>query len=316
MDHSKIGHKEDLEYARQLLSGGSGAWDRFYDEFRRKLEIYINRKYPKIFSEIAVEEIFDGVGKRLTENDYKTLRDYRGECSFSSYITKATEWEIKDWLRKHSDELLHDLIDTVGGDGKDIKDSASLSDAAIDPEQDKLPDAVKALNDDLRFAFLLRYYDFFGFPLEEVRLLARKKGFSIGAITEKIVRFLEPCGEDILQPQREKQILFQQRLEKVCHEIHKLNIREHKLVGIQECGEDQQTELQEVSDKRSAFEGKKEGLLKDKAKFIITTPYEIIAEILGEDAVSTIRSRVFLAKKELARTMAKKTKTFSRNISS
>ena len=125
MTNSKSICEADYDYAQLLLSGEAAAWKRFYNEFRIKLEAYINRKYPNVFSEIAIEEIFDGVGKRLIENNYKTLRDYRGECSFSTYITKATEWEISDWLRKHLEELLHDPIDTVGGDGKIIKDSAS-----------------------------------------------------------------------------------------------------------------------------------------------------------------------------------------------
>ena len=65
---------EDIEFARQLLAGNSEAWDRFYNEFRKKLEAYINKKFPDVFSEIAIEEIFDGVGKRLMENNYKAVR--------------------------------------------------------------------------------------------------------------------------------------------------------------------------------------------------------------------------------------------------
>jgi hypothetical protein len=99
---------------------------RFYNEFRKRLETYVRRTYPDTFGAVAIEEIFDGVGKRLIENDYRALREYRGECSFSTYITKATEWEIRDWLRKHSDELMNDPIDTVGNDGKALKAGESF----------------------------------------------------------------------------------------------------------------------------------------------------------------------------------------------
>lgn len=299
MVDSPIAYQEDYGFVRQLLSGGPDAWDRFYNEFRRKLEAYINRKYPAVFSEITVEEIFDGVGERLIQNDYRTLRDYRGECSFSTYITKATEWEIKDWLRKHSEELLHDPIDTVVDDGKEIKDSTTMSDVTFESKHEELPEPIRTLTDDLRFAFILRYYDYFGFPLNEIRLLANRKGVSIGSITEKVVKHFDPGGQDILRLQREKQMAFQQRLEKICYNIHKLTIKEHRLTNNDD-DDSRCDDLAKIRNKRSDLEKKRDDLLKDKAKLVLTTPYEVIADILGEDNVSTIRSRVFLAKKQLA----------------
>ncbi len=312
----QIVHREDYEFTWSLLSGASDAWDRFYNEFRKKIAALINRKYPNVFSGIAVEEIFDGVCKRLIENDFRALREYRGECSFSSYITRAAEWEIKDWLRRHSEELLHDPIDTIGGDGKEIEDYSSLPDAAIDAEKNELPYAVKALNDDLRFAFLLRYYDYFGFPLDEIRLLAKKKGIPIGIVTQRIVRFLDPEGKDILRVQREKQKALQERLQKVCYGIHNLDIKEHRLTDDENHEDTRSEKIQELRSRRSKLERKRDALLKDKARFIITTPYEVVAEILAEDNVSTIRSRVFLAKKQLAEVVTKKGKTFHESISS
>lgn len=299
MVDSKIAYNEDYQLAQLLLSGDCGAWDRFYNEFRKKIEAYINRKFPDVFSEIAVEEIFDGVGKRLMENNYKAVREYRGECSFSAYITKATEWEIRDWLRKHSEELKNEPIDTIGQDDKLPKGTAATHSPYSYPEQEDIPEAVKVLNDELRLAFLLRYYDYFGFPLDEIRLIAKKKGISIGSITEKIVKYLEPGGQDILRPQREKQMAFQQRLEKLCYNIHKLTIKEQRLTNSDD--EDCQCDdLAEIRGRRSNLEKKRNDLLKNKSKLVLTTPYEVIAEILGEDNVSTIRSRVFLAKKQLA----------------
>lgn len=299
MAESSIAYQEDYQFAQQLIAGASDAWDRFYKEFRKKLEAYINRKFPDVFSEIAVEEIFDGVGKRLMENNYKAVREYRGECSFSAYITKATEWEIRDWLRKHSEELKSEPIDTIGQDDKLPKGAAATHSPYSCPEQEDIPDAVKVLNDDLRLAFLLRYYDYFGFPLNEIRLLAKTKGISIGSITEKIVKYLDPGGQDILRLQREKQMAFQKRLEKICYNIHKLTIKEHRLTNSDndDCRCD---DLAEIRDRRSDLQKKRDDLLKDKSKLVLTTPYEAIADILGEDNVSTIRSRVFLAKKQLA----------------
>ena len=190
-------------------------------------------------------------------------------------------------------------IDTIGQDDKLPKGAAATHSPYSYPEQEDIPEAVKALNDDLRLAFLMRYYDYFGFPSNEIRLIAKKKGISIGSITEKIVKHLDPGGQDILRPQREKQMAFQQRLQKLCYNIHKLTIKEHRLPNSDDddCRCD---DLAEIRDRRSHLEKKRDDLLKDKSKLVLTTPYEVIAEILGEDNVSTIRSRVFLAKKQLA----------------
>ena len=297
---------EDYQFSQLLIIGDSGAWDRFYDEFRKRLETYIRRTYPDTFGAVAIEEIFDGVGKRLIENDYRALREYRGECSFSTYITRATEWEIRDWLRKHSDELMNDSIDTVGNDGKALKASESFQPSSATDEQEDLPDPIKSLNDDVRFAFLLRYYDYFGFPFNEIRLLARKKGVSIGSISERIVMYLDPSGQDVLGIQREKQKHFHQRLEKLYYAIHKLNIKEHKFTDSENYVNERTAEPQEIRSKRSELERKRDSILKEKSRFVITTPYEAIAEILGDDNVSTIRSRVFLAKKQLAQKLSGK----------
>ena len=314
---SKPRYEIDFQYTQELILGNTDAWNKLYKEFRKKLEIYIKRKYPNVFTDIAVEEICDGVMKRLIENDYKALRSYRGECTFSTYITKAADWEIKDWLRKHSNELFTEHIDTLNAHDPvcEDKDSA-INSPRIHESEEEIPETVKSLSDDLRWAFLLRYYDYFGFPLEEIRLLAKENRVLIGSITEKIVKFLEPEGQDILKAQREKQMTFQLRLQKLCFDVQKLNQKEQELLAeIEETtlhygqhDEEKSEELESVRSRRNKLEEKRKTLLKNKIKLPITTPYEIIAEILGENNVSTIRSRVFLAKKQLEQKLFKKDK--------
>ena len=43
-------YSDDYQFVHLLLSGHTDAWDRFYKEFRKKIAIYINRKYPSIFN--------------------------------------------------------------------------------------------------------------------------------------------------------------------------------------------------------------------------------------------------------------------------
>lgn len=136
----------------------------------------------------------------------------------------------------------------------------------------------------------------------------------IGSLTQKIIKFLEPEGEDILSAQREKQRKLNLKLQKLCTQIQKLRLNEHKLSTIMEkhtiCEQTQDKEITKKLDiirkELSKVDRRRKDLLENNLCVPITTPYEIIAEILGEENVSTIRSRVFLAKKQLGDKIIKK----------
>lgn len=170
MNNSQTRYPDDYQFVQLLLSGHTDAWDRFYKEVRKKIALHINNKYPSIFNEVMIDEICDGVQNRLTKSNYKVLREYRGDCSFSAFVTKATDWEVKDWLRKYSDKLFTESIDSDPTLGSDI----CISTEFLEYEED-IPEEIHSLSDDLRWAFLFRYYDYFGFPLKEIRKLAKKK---------------------------------------------------------------------------------------------------------------------------------------------
>ncbi|MBM4137590.1 MAG: hypothetical protein FJ241_12285 [Nitrospira sp.] len=315
MTNSHTKYPDDYQYVQLLLSGNADAWKRFYKESRKKIANYINQKYSDIFSDVIVEEICDGVQNRLMKNDYKVLCEYRGDCSFSTFVTRATDWEVKDWLRKHSNELLKEPVDTLSSHELTYKDIEPDDYLSISAEYiEVIPDEIKSLSDDLRWAFLLRYYDYFGFPLNEIRLLAKKKNVPIGSITKKIVRFLEPEGEDILRAQRDKQEAFMMRLQKLCLEVQKLRTSEQKLTTAieeyslyyQQKDQEKLKKLDVIRKRLLKIEEKRNTLLQNNLCVPITTPYEIIAKILDEDNISTIRSRIFLAKNQLIQQISKK----------
>ncbi len=57
----------------------------------------------------------------------------------------------------------------------------------VEPESETLPQVLYILKDEERWAFLLRYYDYFGFPVEAIQGLARKRGMTIKDLTVEIV---------------------------------------------------------------------------------------------------------------------------------
>ncbi|MCL4479791.1 MAG: hypothetical protein M1381_11990 [Deltaproteobacteria bacterium] len=306
-DASPRRYPDDYEFVQLLITGDTKAWDKFYREIRKKMSAYLNNKYPSVFSDVAAEEICDCVQNRLMKNENKALKEYRGNCMFNHFITQATDWEIKDWLRRHSKDLIGQYTDNISETDLSMDDigSPQQHSAHAYNNKDVVPDILQSLDEELRWTFLLRYYDYFGFPLKEIRLMAKKKGVSVGSITKKIINFLEPEGDDLLRKQREKQAVLKQKLSKIYFKLYELNTEEDKLAKKQQ-DKEKSTKLDDVKSKRLKLQKRQEELLGNKAQFIITTPYEVIAEILTEENISTIRSRVFWAKKQLIKILLTK----------
>ena len=293
-------YAEDLYYANLLVSGDNRAWNLFYKEYRRKVGAYIETKYPNVFGVSDIEEICDGVQKRLTSNNYRALREYKGNCSFSRYLTQATDWEIKDWFKKNSHKLQEEPVEDALN-----REELSTKDRLYEPENNIFK-AASSLPEDLRQALYLRYYDHFGFPPEEIRLLSKKRGIPIKEISEMIIRHLELQDEDLLNSRRENQQAFEDRLKRLFSGISKLRDKERKLLeklkeveasggeGLQEI-EDQIKEIRE----KIASKEEKGTQFKEEGNTDVATPYETIGVVLGEDNLSTVRSRVFHAKKVL-----------------
>lgn len=311
---------EDLYYVNLLVSGDNRAWDLFYKEYRRKLEGYIETRYPNVFGVSDIEDICDGVQNRLRKNDCRALREYKGECTFSRYLTQATDWEIKDWFKKNSHRLYEDPVEEVLNreelstedqfddllDPEDCAEGERSTDNLDHPKESKLG-PISSLPDDLRHAFLLRYYDQFGFPPEEIRILGKNRSLSIKVIAESIIKNLELRDQNLLKRRRENSKAFEEKLQKLFSGINKLREKERKLLEkLRAAGESGKREgsaeleqlLEEIREKMASKEGKREQL-KEEGNAAVTTPYETIGMILGEDNLSTVRSRVFHAKKIL-----------------
>lgn len=311
---------EDLYYVNLLVSGENRAWDLFYKEYRRKLEGYIETRYPNVFGVSDIEDICDGVQNRLRKNDCRALREYEGNCTFARYLTQATDWEIKDWFKKNSHRLYDEPIEEVLNreelstkdqfdnlfDTKDCAEDSAIESEHLDDAKNKLG-PISSLPDDLRHAFLLRYYDQFGFPPEEIRLLSKKRGIPVREISEVIIRHLELKDEDLLASRRENQQAFEERLQRLFSGISRLRDKERKLLeklraagesGKKEGCAELEQKLKDIREKLASKEGKREQL-KEEGNAAVTTPYETIGMILGEDNLSTVRSRVFHAKKIL-----------------
>lgn len=298
-----VKHKEDLAYVKSLAEGGAEAWGRFYSVNREKIGRFLSARYPGLGA-TDVEEVCDSVQTRLTKNNYKALKEYRGECSFESYIMTATGWAVKDWFKANSSKLLQVPLD----ENNDSDKSQSLHNPPI--EESNTPELIKSLPDDLRQAFLLRYYDDFGFPPEEIRLLAQRTGRQIREITEVMIKYFSSEGENLLIRRRKEKSSLETRLQRCSFSISTLKRTEEKLSKkMASCSDKRanteiETELKEIEVKIISLERRRDIIYKE-VHAPTKAPYEIIAEVMSIDSVSTIRSWVKKAKELLAESLRK-----------
>jgi hypothetical protein len=320
-------YAQDYTFAQLLISGNEKAWNVFYKEYREKLSKYIESRYPRTFTDTDVEEICDGVQRRLMANNYRALKTYKGKCSFGRYLAEATEWELKDWLRANTASLDRSSLDDPSIKVEVKSKSAQLSESEVletdvtDETEENLAEEIPQvlydiLSDEVRWAFLLRYYDYFGFPVSEIRLLSKRRGISIRVLTGKIIQLLECREQGLLESRRRNQQEMEDRLQKLFTDVSRLQHEQKRIlnelthVALEDSKgfQKKQQLLLELTARLEGKERRRELLLKQlrESRHIVKIPYEIIAEILGENSISTVRSRVLIAKRQLQKSTVQK----------
>ena len=298
-------YAQDLQVARLLARGDREKWDKLNHELETKYPAYIETKYPDLFTDIMKEEIIDILKERLEDKgQFKTLRRYKGDCALSSWITRQLDWSIKTWLRKHEKEL------QLSAGDSDTPDEEHLTQAQyiypVEPESETLPQVLFVLKDEERWAFLLRYYDYFGFPVEAIQGLARKRGMTIKDLTVEIVHAFH--GEKGTLPQkRMKKSKMLERLERLFFDVLLLQRKEQVFstdpgfpasdASIVIKG---QKKLTSVRTKLQRKELQRIEELDKLKGFVITSPYDVVSRLMGAENEVTVRGLVSSARKKLS----------------
>lgn len=297
-------YPEEQKLAERLAASAGAEWAKFEEELTRKTFSYIEDKYPNIFGDTHKEEVCHGVIERLKANNSRALTTFRGECTLSAYIANQVVWAVRDWLRKNSDRLFEVQFEMPDGAGSSLLMNPAELDAEteFDTRLDKqgIPEVISSLRDEWRWAFLLRYYYFFGFPRQEICLLASKRGVPIKNITELLTRYFEMEESDILSRQVQKKEKVLESLGRLHQKMSRL-YSEERLLSTKPFDQDN-TKLEDLRSKIDQERRKlqeKRKRVRENEMDVITTPYSAIADILGEENENTVRSYVYYAKKHL-----------------
>ena len=309
---------DDYNLVQLIIAGEEKGWMEFYGRYRMEIEKFIRNYSPGTFTDTDVDLICDKVQERIMANDFKALRLYEGRCPFSNYLAMQVRWTILDNINRYlsggrqvslNDQLEHEMQGShEEGHGKSKKEDEGFAyEMAADPDG-KVPEAIFRLEDNLRWAFLLRYYDYFEFPKSEIRLLARKRGVSIRELMNQKNDLLEGTTNRLLESRRKKQSELEDKIQELSGRIQDLQ-REHDRVEV-ELQEEETTPTKELTRKEKKFlklrgelERKNEkrdrliGELKE-GYGVVKTPYEIIAKILEANEI-TVRTWVMKAKEQL-----------------
>jgi len=294
--HYQSKFTEDLQIAHLLIEGNTDAWNKFYKELETKYPAFVEEKYPGLFSDVMIEEILDILKQRLETKQFAVLKSYKGGCTLSSWITKQLDWSIKTWLRKHEKELQLSAGDSDTSDEEHLNQAQYIY--PLEPESDTLPKVLYILKDEERWAFLLRYYDYFGFPVEAIQGLAKKRGMTIKDLTVEIVRAFH--GESGALPQKRiKKTKMLETLERLFFDVLLLQRKEQTLSadpvfpGLRaSIVAKRQKKLTSVQTKLQRKEMQRIEELDKLKGFVITTPYDVVSRLMGVESEVTVRGLV------------------------
>lgn len=311
---------DDCAFAQRLITDNNEAWREHLKQWKIRSAAYIERRYPGLFNDDDKENILQEMEARLLKNDRKYLRDYRGMQSLSKYIEQQLEWATLTELRKRTVDLLAgDEYDDE--ENEDVKGPESLKNNADEgtggigsgEERDKLeiPPCIMELPDDQRWVYLLRYYDDFGFPDSEIALLAKRRNMSPKKLSRLIDDLLEPTGQDVLAKKRVDLAAANERIDKYLTKIYLFTIEQQKLAkdieGEVMGGVDvrmTREKFEELDDEITKTRQKFQRAIAERGESSIETSYEIVGQILGEENMNTLRSRLLSARKKLSKKLA------------
>ena len=310
---------DDYAFAQRLIIGSDEAWREHLKQWKIRSAAYIERRYPGLFNDDDKENILQEMEARLLKNDRKYLRDYRGMQSLSKHIEQQLEWATLTELRNRTVDLLSG--DEYDDENEDVKGPESPKNNAdegtggigSEGERDKpeIPPCIMELPDNQRWVYLLRYYDDFGFPDSEIALLAKRRNMSQKKLSKLIDGLLEPTGQDVLAKKRADLTAANERIDKYLTKIYLFTIDRQKLekdiedevmggVDVRMTRE----KVEEIDDEITKTRQKLERAIAERSESSIETPYEVVGQILGEENMNTLRSRLLSARKKLSRKLA------------
>lgn len=294
-----VRYPEDLQKARRLAEGIASEWTLFGEELSRKAPKYIEEQYPNVFSVAHKDEIVAATILRLEINDYRALRQFEGKSKLSSWVTQQLKWAILDWLTKNSDRIFEEWIDPGGSELPREELTIHPDPNLGESQDDSLSDRLSILSDEERWAFSLRYYDFTGFSTDETHRLAKKRGVPYETVAGLLVKYFETDETDVLAEERAKQAKLDEALGRINTQLRHLDVKER--IGALSMGDSKKDcgpLMSEIDAERERLLGCRQKKIKD-LRTCITTPFSVVAEIMGIESESTARSYVFKAKNKL-----------------
>lgn len=190
----------DSELIKRCLSDGDrAAWEAFVRRYSRLIWNYIRKtfhSYSFQYTEEDVEDIYSTLFLSLVEDDFKKLRQFRGEnsCAVSTWLTVVTVRLTIDYMRK---DKRHHILKSDHEDRdiwESIPDTKYRPDKLIEEKQksESLKISMAALSTRDEMIYNLLYNK--GFSPEET---AETLGLSVSAVYSRKHRIIEKIKKNI-----------------------------------------------------------------------------------------------------------------------
>lgn len=193
-------HPEDHELIRRCLDDEDRtSWEAFVRKYSRLIWNVIHKtfhNYSFTYSQEDVDDMYSSVFLSLVNNDFKKLRQFRGEnsCSVSTWLSIITVRMTIDYMRKDKKHLIMES----GEEDRDILDVIPDNEYRADRllENKQRDESLKAAVDDLPARDGMIYDLIFnkGFSPEDA---ARTLGMTVAALYAKKHRIIKKIKKTI-----------------------------------------------------------------------------------------------------------------------
>ena len=105
-------HNDDYLFVQKLLAGGSADWGHFVDRYQRVVLARLRSKSQECRRHLRgadIEDLCADVFKSLIENNYSSLRRFRGDSSLATWLTVVAANQCLKYLDRKSNRLLPSL---------------------------------------------------------------------------------------------------------------------------------------------------------------------------------------------------------------
>ncbi len=185
-DNIDVEHNDDDDRLVKLASDGD------QDAFAELVTRYQSMVYNLAFHSLRIADDASSVSQDVFLKAYRALRNFRGECKFSTWIYRIAQNTIRDYIRSRSRRIMPVSLSEYDGDSSEVRQlDIPDTDPSVNPimvyerktRDEEVRLAIASLSETHREIVILR--DIEGCSYEEI---TERLGLELGTVKSRLNR--------------------------------------------------------------------------------------------------------------------------------